>query len=145
MPMINPYLNFNGNTEQAFLFYKSVFGGEFVTFQRFKDVPDLPGAEDMSASDLEKIMHVALPIGDDNILMATDVLESFGHPKVSGNNMSISVSADTAEEARDIFDKLSKGGKIEMPLEEAFWGALFGMFTEKFGVQWMVNYQQDEE
>ena len=143
MPVINPYLNFNGNTEEAFLFYKTVFGGEFITFQRFKDVPDLPGAEMMSPSDLNQIMHVALPIGDGNVLMATDVLESFGHPKVSGNNISISVGADSAEEAHQIFNALSLGGKAEMPLEEAFWGALFGMLTDRFGIQWMVNYQHD--
>ena len=140
MVTINPYLNFNGNSEAAFNFYKSVFGGEFTALQRFRDVPGLPGADTMSATDKEKIMHVALPIGKGNTLMATDVLESMGHARVSGNNFSISLNVESEQEAQHLFKALSVGGKIEMPLQKMFWGALFGMFTDQFGIQWMVNY-----
>ena len=142
MAKINPYLNFNGDTEAAFNFYKSVFGGEFITLQRFKDIPDLPGGEMMSEKEKEGIMHVALPIGD-NILMATDVLPSLGHPMAAGNNISISIDTASREEADTLFNKLSDGGKIDMPLQVMFWGAYYGMCTDKFGIQWMVN--QDEK
>ena len=136
MATINPYLNFLGNTEDAFNFYKSVFGGEFVDFTRFKDIPD---GDKMPAEDQEKIMHVALPIGAGNMLMGTDALESMGHSLIFGNNLSISISTDSKEEADRLFNGLSEGGKVEMPLEDAFWGAYFGMFADKFGVKWMIN------
>ena len=135
MATINTYLNFNGNTEEAFNFYKSVFGGEFRTLQRLKDTPE---ADKIALKEQEKIMHVALPIGG-NLLMGTDVLESM--PKVIfGTNSSISIDAASEEEANRLFNGLSTGGKIEMSLEKMFWGAYFGFFTDKFGVQWMVNY-----
>ncbi len=141
MATINPYLNFNGNTEEAFTFYKSAFGGEFTELVRFKDMPsDLPGSDKISERDKEKIMHVSLPIGKGNVLMATDVLESSGQPQVGGNNFYIYIAADTEEEAKRLFDALSAGGKVAMPLGKAFWGALFGMFTDRFGIQWMVGY-----
>lgn len=144
MAIINPYLNFNGTTEEAFNFYRSVFGGEFTILQRFKDVPDLPGADQMSESDLDKIMHVSLPIGDKNVLMATDALESMGQKLVEGNNYSISIDPESEEEARRLFEGLSVGGEIEMPLEDQFWGALFGMVKDKFGIRWMVNFQRPQ-
>ena len=135
MATLNPYLNFPGNAEEAFNFYKSVFGGEFRTLQRLKDTPD---ADKIPLNEQEKIMHVALPIGG-NLLMGTDVLESM--PKVIfGTNSAISIDAASEEEANRLFNGLSTGGKIEMPLEKMFWGAYFGFFTDKFGVQWMVNY-----
>ena len=135
MATINTYLNFNGNTEEAFNFYKSVFGGEFRTLQRLKDTPE---ADKIPLNEQEKIMHVALPIGG-NLLMGTDVLESM--PKVIfGTNSAISIDAASEEEANRLFNGLSTGGKIEMPLEKMFWGAYFGFFIDKFGVQWMVNY-----
>lgn len=138
MPTLNPYLNFNGNTEEAFNFYKSVFGGEFIGgISRFKDTPD--GAK-MSAADGNKVMHVALPIGKGNILMATDAMESMGQKLTAGNNFYLSLETDSKEEADKLFIKLSAEGKIEMPLQDTFWGAYFGMFTDKFGVQWMINY-----
>lgn len=137
MPFMNPYLNFNGNTEEAFNFYRSVFGGEFTMIQRFKDTPQ--GAK-MSAVDQNKIMHIALPIGK-NILMATDVLESMGQKFTLGNNSSVSLHVDSKEEAETLYNGLSSDGKIEVPLGEAPWDAYFGMFTDKFGVHWMVNYQ----
>jgi PhnB protein len=138
MATLNPYLNFNGNTEEAFNFYRSVFGGEFLGgISRFKDTSD--GAK-LSAADGEKVMHVALPIGKGNILMATDALESMGQKLTAGNNFYLSLETESKEEADKLYEKLSAGGKIEMPLEDAFWGAYFGMFADKFGVQWMINY-----
>ena len=142
MPTINPYLNFNGNTEEAFNFYKSVFGGEFITLQRFKDTSE---AGKMSASDGEKIMHISLPIGQGNILMATDALESMGHKLTIGNNFSLSINTESEEETTKLFNALSAGGKIEMPLQKTFWGAYFGMFADKFGIQWMVNYDYNSK
>src|SRR6058998_192815 len=137
MATINTYLNFNGNTEEAFNFYKSVFGGEFITLQRFKDTPE---SERVPAGEKEKIMHVSLPIGKGNILMATDALESMGHSLKAGNNFSLSISTESEQEADKIFKGLSEGGKVDMPLGKVFWGSYFGLFTDKFGVQWMVSY-----
>jgi PhnB protein len=137
MATFNPYLNFAGNTEEAFKFYKSVFGGEFTAIQRFKETPV---ADKVSAKEKEKIMHIALPIGKGNILMGTDALESMGHKLTFGNNFNISIEADSKEEAKRIYDGLSVGGKIETPIHDEFWGAYFGMFTDKFGTRWMINY-----
>jgi len=141
MATINPYLNFKGNTEEAFNFYKSVFGGEFITLQRFKDTPE---ADRVKPADREKIMHISLPIGKGNILMATDALESMGHPLTVGNNFSLSISADSEKEADKFFNGLSAGGRITVPLAKAFWGAYFGMLIDKFGIQWMVNYDYNQ-
>ena len=142
MATINPYLNFNGNTEEAFNFYKSVFGGEFAAVMRFGDFQQSEGCEEMKVAEneLDKIMHIALPIGNGNVLMATDALESMGQKLTEGNNFSISVSADSKEEADRLFKGLSEGGKVEMPLADAFWGAYFGMLQDKLGVRWMVSY-----
>ncbi len=141
MATINPYLNFMGNTEEAFNFYKSVFGGEFISIMRFKDTPE---KDRVPANDQEKLMHVALPIGG-NILMGTDALESVGHVVKPGSNMSISVDTKSEEEANKIFNAISTGGKVAMPLEKMFWGALFGMCTDKFGIQWMVSYDENSK
>jgi len=137
MATLNPYLNFNGNTEEAFNFYKSVFGGEFITLQRFKDTPE---AERVPPADRDKIMHVSLPIGKGNILMGTDAVESMGHKLTVGNNFSLSLSAESEKESDKIFNGLSAGGKVEVPMSKMFWGAYFGMFTDKFGIKWMINY-----
>ena len=142
MPTINPYLNFNGNTEEAFNFYKSVFGGEFITLMRFKDAPEV---DKIPPSDREKIMHVSLPIGQGNVLMATDALESCGHSLTPGNNFYICIAVESKEEAERLFSGLSEGGKIQMPLQDMFWGAYFGMFTDKFGIQWMVSYDHNQQ
>ena len=142
MATINPYLNFNGNTEEAFNFYRAVFGGEFTTLQRFKDTPE---ADRVPASDKEKIMHVSLPIGKGNVLMATDALESMGHALTVGNNFSIAVNAESEEEADKLFSGLSAGGQVTLPLQKAFWGAYFGMLADKFGIQWMVNYDYNQK
>ena len=137
MATLNPYLYFLGNTEEAFNFYKSVFGGEFTNLTRFKDTPE---ASKMAPEDANKIMHIGLPIGKGNIIMATDALESMGHKLTYGNNTNLSLEADSKEEAEKLFNGLSAGGKVEMPLSDQFWGACFGMFDDKFGVKWMVNY-----
>ncbi len=134
---MNPYLNFNGNAEEAFNFYKSVFGGEFKMVQRFKEVP---GSEKYSAAEGDKIMHISLPIGNGNFLMASDALESMGQKVNPGNNFYISLEADNKEEAKKLFNGLSSGGKIEMPLEDTFWGAYFGMLKDKFGIKWMISH-----
>lgn len=141
MATLNPYLNFKGNTEEAFNFYKSVFGGEFLAVQRFADTPE---ADRVAPEDRNKIMHIALPVGKGNVLMATDALESMGHPLSAGNNFYLSIAADSKEEAAKLYNGLSAGGKVTMPLGDAFWGAYFGMFTDKFGVQWMVNYDYNQ-
>jgi PhnB protein len=138
MALINPYLNFMGNTEEAFNFYQSVLGGELF-IQRFKDTPH---GENMSAEDKEKIMHVSLPIGG-NTLMGTDCLESMGQTLTMGNNFSITICPDSIADTHRIFNALAAGGKIDMRLENTFWATLFGMLTDKFGIQWMVNYQEN--
>ena len=140
--LINPYLNFDGQTEEAFNFYRSVFGGEFTTFQRMKDSP---GGDQYPADEQNRIMHVALPIGKNNILMASDTMESMGHKLTPGNNFSLSITTDSEREADDIFNKLSAGGEITMPLERAFWGSYFGMIKDKFGIQWMVSSDSNQQ
>ncbi|MBE7173218.1 MAG: VOC family protein [Williamsia sp.] len=139
MPKFNPYLNFNGNTEEAFNFYKSVFGGEFATLMRFKDTQE--GAK-LSDQDKEKIMHIALPLGNETLLMATDALESMGQRLEVGNNMYLSINTDSKEEADRIFNGLSEGGKIEMAMADTFWGDYFGSFKDRYGIQWMISYHQ---
>lgn len=136
MKRIDPYLNFNGDAEEAFLFYKSVFGGEFITHQRFKD---MEGAEKLDECDQGKTMHIALPVKG-NILMASDMLESKGQKFVPGNNFAIFIKADSEEEVNDYFNSLSIRGFANMPVEKTFWGSYFGMCTDRFGVQWMISY-----
>lgn len=147
MATINPYLNFNGSTEEAFNFYKSIFGGEFAAVMRFKDVSNEEGCDGMkiSENEMEKIMHIALPIGSGNVLMATDGLKSMGQNFSKGDNFSISLSADSKEEADKLFHGLSNGGKTEMPLADAFWGSYFGMLEDKYGIQWMISYDYNSK
>lgn len=137
MAQINPYINFNGNAEEAFTFYKSVFGGEFATVMRFKDLasPDFPVAE----KEANKIMHIALPIGK-NVLMANDVPESMGPTNENENRSKISISAESKEEADKLFNGLSAGGQVEMPISDSPWGSYFGMFRDKYGIEWMVDF-----
>ncbi|WP_276378632.1 VOC family protein [Flavobacterium sp. H4147] len=141
MAAINPYLMFNGTCEEAFLFYKSVFGGEFPYIGKYKDAPAEEG-EVLSEEALNRIMHVSLPIGN-TILMGSD-----SHPRYGdvgfGDNFSISINTESTEEADRIFNGLSAGGKVEMPMNKTFWGAYFGMFKDKFGVNWMVNFDENE-
>lgn len=140
MAKINPYLHFLGNAEDAFNFYKSVFGGEFAMVMRYKDIQNQEGCENLSDEDKEKLMHVALPISDGHVLMATDAVGEHAEDAVVGNNISLSVSADSKEEADRVFNGLSAGGDVTMPLSDTFWGAYFGMCKDKFGIHWMVNY-----
>jgi PhnB protein len=145
MATISPYLTFNGNCEEAFNFYKSVFGGEFPFIGRFKDMPPMDGGKQMSPEQGEKIMHVSLPISKETMLMGSDSSEAFGQATTVGNNFSISINADSEKEADRLFNGLSAGGRVTMPLNKTFWGAYFGMLTDKFGIQWMVNYDYNQQ
>ena len=136
MATINPHMNFNGNAEEAFTFYKSVFGGEFNQIMHFKDMP--AGEQQMPSEEAKRIMHISLPIGE-NYLMGSDISKSMGMKLNQGNNNYISLSPDTVDDGRELFNKLSDGGKVEMPFEKMFWGDYFASFTDKFGVMWMVN------
>ena len=136
---VNAYLNFNGNCEEAFDFYKSVFGGEFAFLGRFNEMPPQDGMPSLSEIEGNRIMHVTLPIGGDTMLMGSDTLPFSGDVHF-GNNISLSINASSREEADTVFNKLMAGGKVTMPLAETFWGAYFGMCTDRFGVNWMMNY-----
>ena len=139
MALINPHINFNGNAEEAFTFYKSVFGGEFAMIMRFKDMesPEFPVAD----HEANKIMHIALPIGQ-NVLMANDVPESMGKTNENENRSKIAISAESREEADQLFNGLSAGGTVEMPMEDSPWGSYFGMFRDKYGIEWMIDFDQ---
>lgn len=133
----NAYLNFNGNTEEAFNFYKSVFGGEFSAFQRFREIPK--SEHPMPEGEGERIMHVALPLGGGSVLMGSDISEGMGMKLAVGNNVYISLHSDSKDEAERVFRMLSDGGKVEMEFQKMFWGAYYGAFKDKFGVMWMVS------
>jgi len=137
MALINPYINFNGNAEEAFNFYKSVFGGEFAKIMRFKDLasPEFTVAE----SEANKIMFIALPIGK-NFIMANDVPDVMGRTNENEHRSKISISAESKEEADKLFNGLSAGGQIEMPICDSPWGSYFGMFRDKYGIEWMVDF-----
>lgn len=137
MASIHPHINFNGNAEEAFHFYKSVFGGEFAKVMRFKDMAsaEFPVAE----HEANKIMHIALPIGK-NFLMANDVPEILGRTNENENRSKIVINAESKAEADKLFNGLSAGGQIEMPISDSPWGSNFGMFRDKYGIEWMVDY-----
>ena len=139
MTKLNPYLSFKGTCEEAFNFYKSVFGNEFLFVGRFKDMPENPGYP-VVESDKEKIMHISLPISNESVIFGCDTPQSQEHTAISGNNISLSIETDSMEEATRIFKGLSDGGIVTMPLDKTFWDAYYGMFTDKFGINWMVNY-----
>lgn len=139
MIKMHTYLNFQGNTEEAFTFYKSIFGGEFSSLVRFKDMP-MEGLE-IPEGDGGKLMHIALPIGD-SLLMGTDALESLGQTLTQGNNVYVSINPDSREEADRIFADLSDGAEIEMPMADQAWGSYFGSLKDKFGTGWMVDYDE---
>ncbi|PWT76802.1 MAG: VOC family protein [Bacteroidetes bacterium] len=141
MALINPHINFNGNAEEAFTFYKSVFGGEFAKVIRFKDLAS--SGFPIGEKEKNKIMHIALPIGKSNMLMANDVPESMGRTNENENRSKISISAESKEEADKLFNGLSAGGKIEMPISDSPWGSYFGMFRDKYGIEWMVNFDSN--
>jgi PhnB protein len=140
MARVSTYLNFLGNTEQAFLFYRSVFGTEFPgPIMRMKDVPRQPGDAPLSEAEGDQVMHVMLPILGGHVLMGTDVPERMREGFVFGTNVSINLEPDSRAEADRLFAALSEGGKVEMPLQEMFWGGYFGSLIDEFGVQWMIN------
>ncbi|WP_348798425.1 VOC family protein [Flavobacterium adhaerens] len=141
MAKINPHINFNGNAEEAFTFYKSVFGGEFTKIVRFKDLPTIEFP--LSENEANKIMHIALPIGA-NVLMANDVPEILGRTNENENRSKISIQTESKEEASRLFNGLSVGGQIEMPIAESPWGSYFAMFRDKYGIEWMVNFDPNE-
>jgi PhnB protein len=140
MAKIRPYLNFNGNAEEAFSFYKSAFGSDFSMLQRFKEMPD---SENLPPEVQEKILHVSLPVGEDAILMGSDTLESFGGKAVPGSNFSLSLDVESREEADRLFGLLSEGGEVIMPQQEMFWGSYFGMLQDRFGIRWMIGHSPE--
>ncbi|MDP4270069.1 MAG: VOC family protein [Bacteroidota bacterium] len=137
MATVNTYLTFNGNCEEAFNFYKSIFGGEFTTLQRFKD---LPSEHNIPEDEGEKIMHIFYRFSNETCLMGCDSSSMFGEATI-GDNFSLSVSVDNDEECTRIFNALAQGGEITMPLQKVFWGALFGSLTDKFGINWMISHE----
>ena len=142
MATINPWINFNGNAEEAFTFYKSVFGGEFEKVVRFKDLasPEYPVAE----KDQNKIMLIALPIGKNNMLMANDVPEIMGQVNENENRSKISISTESKEEADRLFKGLSAGGEVEGPIGDSPWGSYAGMFRDKYGIEWIIEFSSDK-
>lgn len=141
MTTLNIYLTFDGNCEQAFNFYKSVFGGEFFHVGRFKDMPADPNCK-INDEDLEKIMHITYPIDKNAVLMGSDTGGEWANNFKQGNNFSVSIQADSKDDADRLFNELSAGGSIIMPIATTFWESYFGMFTDKFGVQWMVSFDK---
>jgi len=138
MKAINPWINFNGNAEEAFTFYKSVFGGEFAKVVRFKDISsaEFPIPE----NEANKIMHIALPIGKNNVLIANDVPEFMGRVNENENRSKIAISAESREEADKLFNGLSAGGDIEGPIGDSPWSTYAGMFRDKYGIEWIVEF-----
>ena len=135
---VNVYLTFEGNCEEAFNYYKSIFGGNFLSVNRFSEMPDNPEFP-VPESHKDKLMHISLPVSDETILMGSDTA-GFGPPITVGNNFSISVNPDSREEAERIFNALAVNGNVTMPLADTFWEAYFGSCTDQFGINWMVNY-----
>lgn len=142
MAQLNPYIHFNGNAEEAFTFYKSVFGGEFARIARFKDFssPEYPIPE----KEENKIMHISLPIGGDSFLMGSDVPEVLGKINENENRSKISIAAASKEEADKLYNGLSAGGTVEMPIADSPWGSYFAMFRDKYGIEWMVNFEHNQ-
>ncbi|WP_026752476.1 MULTISPECIES: VOC family protein [Sediminibacterium] len=138
MAQINPYIHFNGNAEEAFEFYRSAFGGEFAMVMRFKDM-EFEGSI-AKETEANKIMHIALPVGKNNILMGSDTPEALGVHNLNETRSKISIGAESKEEADHLFNSLSTGGQIEMPIGDSPWGSYFGMFRDKFGIEWMVDF-----
>jgi PhnB protein len=143
MTKVNAYLNFNGNCEEAFSFYKSAFGGEFLYIGRYKDVPPTDRQIFQTEND-EKIMHLTLSIGKETILMGCDSPQADGQGIIFGNNISLSINMDNKEEADRIFNELSVGGQVKMAMSQTFWGAYFGVLTDRFGINWLINCESNE-
>ena len=142
MTTVNVYLTFNGNCEEAFNFYKSVFGGDFPYVGRFKDMPPQEGQPPVSDDDAEKIMHISLPISKETVIMGSDTAGEWATGYSLGNNFSISVSTDVKADADRLFKGLSEDGTVTMPIGDTFWGDYFGMLTDKFGINWMVGFNE---
>jgi PhnB protein len=140
MSRLNIYLNFPGNAEEAFNFYKSVFGGEFASVMRWENNPGCGDMPSLTEEDKKRIMHIALPIGDGNVLMGSDWPGDFAGQLNPGNNFSVAYSAVSREDADRVFASLSADGKVNMPMDNMFWGSYWGSLTDKFGIQWMVDY-----
>lgn len=140
MLAINPYLFFPGTAEEAFNFYKSVFGGEFIMVQRIGDTPE---SHKFTDAEKEKIMHIALPLGKGNVLMASDMVQSMSGPYIPGNNFTISIGTGSEEEADKMYNGLAQGGKSTMPMQKTFWGSYFGMLVDRFGIHWMVSFDHE--
>ena len=138
---LSTYINFNGNCREAFEFYRSVFGGEFDVMETFRNGPSDMG---MPEDELDNIMHVSFPIGS-SALMGSDIPSIFGPPVTQGNNFSISYGATSREESDDLFGKLAKGGTVSMPMQDMFWGSYFGSCTDKFGINWQINFELPQE
>lgn len=137
---VHPYLNFDGTAEEAFDFYRSVFGGEFKGSMRMREAPE---GDKLSEEEQNRIMHIALPIGDDVFLMASDIIPSMGHKLQRGNQTYVLLAPENREEANRLFKGLSQGGEIEMEIQEMFWGDYFGSFVDRFGIRWMINCEKD--
>jgi PhnB protein len=144
MASVNPYLIFNGQCEAAFNHYKNAFGGEFLAFSKFSDMPNDGSTPALQEEEANRVMHVSFPISKETILMGSDSNSQSGDVKF-GDNISISINADNKEEAERLFNRLSEGGSITMPIQDTFWGAYFGMFVDKFGVAWMVNFDYPQQ
>lgn len=141
MATVNAYLSFNGNCEEAFNFYKSVFGGEFPHIARYGEMPSDNPECSVPESEQNKIMHISLPISSETVLMGADASEAFGPAPTIGNNIALSIATSTQEEADKIFNGLAEGGTIAMPMAKTFWNSYFGMLIDKFGINWMVSYE----
>ncbi|MCW5859217.1 MAG: VOC family protein [Caldilineales bacterium] len=140
MARVSTYLNFPRSTEEAFMFYRSVFGGDFEgSIMRFRDIPADPNSPPMAEADKDLVMHVMLPILGGHILMGTDAPESMGFTVTPGNNTYINLEPDTRAETDRLFEALAEGGEVEMVLQDMFWGGYYGSLTDRFGIQWMFN------
>ncbi len=145
MATLNPYLTFNGNCEEAFAFYHSVFGGQFGHVGRYGEMPTQEGRPPLPATQVQKIMHMSLPLENGSVLMGCDSFEDWGHVTVMGNNVTISIQAQTKAEADSLYNGLSEGGNQTMPMNKTFWGSYFGMLTDKFGIHWMVSFEETSQ
>lgn len=144
MATVNAYINFNGNCEEAFNYYKTVFETEFAMLSRFSEMPPQDGME-LSTEDMDKIMHVSMPVSEETMLMGSDVGGEWAQDLKVGNNITLSINADSKQHADQLFSSLSKGGKVTMPLDNTFWGSYFGMCTDKFDINWMISFSDQAE
>ncbi len=145
MTTVNVYLTFDGNCEEAFNFYKNAFGVEFSFLGRFKDMPPTEGIPPVAENQAERVMHVSLPLDGKTVIMGSDSGGEWGPKLEVGNNFSVSINTDTKDEAKRLFNQLSAGGKVNMPMQSTFWGDYFGTFTDKFGINWMVSFAENPQ